>query len=401
LSSLDKIKSAFPYLLLFAYGLFMCGYFFLDDYSSHYRLFARFVFFMGIFVFPAGLMGIWKHPVFVALAAYMAYLLFSGLWSEPFDLFRLGQKFTISVYLLNFIAITHYLKTWNNDLYHTVLKGSIAVAAGAAAYSIVVFYLANPFPDTRLEGMGSLTNINEFSVVYGCFALLALGFALGSDRRAASTACLAAVAIFITFTVLGQSRTTLMALLAAIAAMLSLTLERQRTVFVGLLVLAVLALVASLPGSLEQAVERGIGLRPQMWAAVWEQAREAPLFGHGLVSPMSLQAGGHQFANAHSAYLQVFWEGGIVGLALFMALLYVSLRSAYSLGRNGGGYTVFCLLLFAILTMTTDLATLIERPRDQWMLFWFPLALLLSQTRATTPAARMDGVPRNAPTQGT
>ena len=49
----EKAKAAFPYILLLAYGLFSCGYFFLDDYASHYRLYARFVFFLGLFAFPA------------------------------------------------------------------------------------------------------------------------------------------------------------------------------------------------------------------------------------------------------------------------------------------------------------------------------------------------------------
>ena len=39
---------------------------------------------------------------------------------------------------------------------------------------------------------------------------------------------------------------------------------------------------------------------------------------------------------------------------------------------------VIVLLLFAAATMMTGVDTLIDRPRDKWMLFWLPLALLLS-----------------------
>jgi O-antigen ligase len=80
----------------------------------------------------------------------------------------------------------------------------------------------------------------------------------------------------------------------------------------------------------------------------------------------------------HNAYLQAFWHGGVIGLSLLLLLLVVAFRQAWLLARQGGDYTVFCMLLFAACTMMTGVDTLIDRPRDQWMLFWLPLALLLS-----------------------
>ena len=107
----------------------------------------------------------------------MLYLLLSGLWSDPLDWYRWGQKFTISIYLLGFITITHFLVRWNRDLYERMLQLCTLIAAVAALISLVVFYRENPFPSARLEGIGSLTNVNEFSNMYGVFALLAVEFA--------------------------------------------------------------------------------------------------------------------------------------------------------------------------------------------------------------------------------
>jgi hypothetical protein len=59
-------------------------------------------------------------------------------------------------------------------------------------------------------------------------------------------------------------------------------------------------------------------------------------------------------------------------------VLVLALRQAWLLGRIDGDYTVFCLLLFTACIMLTGVDTLIDRPRDQWLLFWLPLALLLS-----------------------
>jgi len=44
------------------------------------------------------------------------------------------------------------------------------------------------------------------------------------------------------------------------------------------------------------------------------------------------------------------------------------------------------MLVFTTCIMMTGVDTLIARPRDQWMLFWFPLALLLAyQSKAPRP----------------
>jgi hypothetical protein len=40
--------------------------------------------------------------------------------------------------------------------------------------------------------------------------------------------------------------------------------------------------------------------------------------------------------------------------------------------------TIFCILLFTMTVMLTGVDTLIERPRDQWILFWLPVVLLLA-----------------------
>lgn len=356
----------------------MCGYFFLDDYASHYRLFSRFLFFLGLFAFVDGLRDIWRHPVFLVILGYMLYLLLSSFWSEPFEWFRLGQKFVISVYLLSFIAITHYLASWNRRLFERVLQFCIVAATAAAMVSIVVFYSDHTFPTHRLQAIGSLTNINEFSVVYGAFALLAMGAALRSGQRSLQLFNFLAVAVFISFAVLGQSRTTLAALLFALFALAGLTLREQRTLIAAILVILVAAPLLIFPDAVEQSIQRGMGLRPQIWAGVWEGIKSAPLLGHGILSELAIDAGRHTFHNAHSAYLQVFWEGGVIGLALFLLLLLMALRYAYTAGCQQGDYTVVCMLLFAGCVMMTDLDTLIARPRDQWMLFWFPLALLLS-----------------------
>lgn len=377
---LDTSKLALPYCLLIAYGLFTCGYFFFEDYSDHYRFFARIVFPLGLFVFLPALRQIYRHRVFQAIIAYMAYLLLTGLWHEPVDWYRLGQKATISVYIVSFITITYFLVQWNRRLFERLLQLCVLIAALAAATSFVVFYAEHPFPGERLVGLGALTNVNEFSNVYGVFGLLAMGFALRTANLSYRVLLLATIAIFLCYAWFGQSRTAFVSLIFALLVMVAMTVQDKKLLYVAMAVLGVFAaaLVTLFPDTVEQAVLRGRGLRPQIWSSTWEQALATPLAGHGLTSTLSVQLGRQLFETAHNAYLQVFWHGGIIGLCLHLCLLMAALRCAWSLGRQRADYTVLCMLLFVTATMMTGVDTLIERPRDQWMLAWFPLALIIS-----------------------
>jgi len=380
----DFLKRPYPYLLLAAYGGFLSCYFFLADYSSPYRYFARLLFVLGLFVIYPGIKGSWKHPVFLALAAYMGWLLLSGFWSTPLDWFLLGQKVTIALYLIAYIAITYYLVAQRGDLFERMLQVCTLVAAASALYGIVHFYSANPFPGTRLEGTGSLTNSNEFAAVYGVYAILAANFALRCEDIACKTLFVLAVAIVICFAWFGQSRTVLFGLLVTLWVLTLTTLKEKKALVLMLPVFLITALALVFQDTTEGAWQRGLGLRPQIWAALWQQALATPLAGHGLISPVAVEVDGKLYQNAHSAYLQVFWQGGIIGLGLFLGLLVTALRHAWRLGTERGDYVILSLFVFAAIAFTTDMDTLIARPREQWLLFWLPLALLVSQQRQAT-----------------
>jgi hypothetical protein len=56
---------------------------------------------------------------------------------------------------------------------------------------------------------------------------------------------------------------------------------------------------------------------------------------------------------------------------------------AYRLGKATGDFTIFAILVFCVQVMQTGVNGLISRPRDQWMVFWFPVALLVSYQTTT------------------
>jgi len=378
LNSSGYLRRAFPFLLLAAYGVFLCSYFIFDDYSKPYQFYARVVFILSLFIVVGSIREIWKHPVFQAIVAYIVYLLLAGLWSDPLDAYRLGQKATIAAHIISFLAVTHFLVHWNHCLFERMLKAATLFAAVTAVVSILIFYSHNPFPATRLIAIGALTNINEFANVYGAFALLAAFFITQAPQRTSKLLFLMAIAAFICVMWFGQSRTAFVALLIALLGLIGLTSKKQSMLYAASFALLLGLLLLTFPEVLEGALQRGLGLRPLIWEGVWNEARSTPFFGQGFISPMSVEAAGITYETAHNAYLQVFWKGGSLGVIMFLLLFAVAFRYAWSRGKQQGDFSVFCILLFAACTMMTGVDTLIERPRDQWMLFWFPLALLIS-----------------------
>lgn len=374
----DNIRRIFPFLLLTAYGIFTCSYFIFTQYSEPYRFFGRTVFVLGLFVFFSSMKQFWGHSLFKAIVAYLCYLLLSGFWSNPFDWFLLGQKFTIAVYILCFIAITHYLAHWNSALFERMLQICVLFAALAGTVSVLSFYRDHDFPSERLMAIGSLTNINEFSNVYGILAILAMGFAVRVQKLHHKTPFLLAVAVFIAIAWFGQSRTAFTSLIIALVLTGDLVLNKRKGLYVVALIVLAGSLVLIFPDVIEQAALRGQGLRPLIWSTAWDQALTAPLLGHGLISPLAIHVDGGVFKTAHNAYLQIFWLAGGVGVLLFLVLLVIAFRTAWSWGLQHRDFTIFSMLVFASLVMTTGVDTLIDRPRDQWMLFWFPLSLLLA-----------------------
>jgi O-antigen ligase len=381
LIKLDNLRIAFPFVLLLAYGIFHCAYFFLPDYSDHYRLFGRMVFPLALFTVASSVRHLRHSTLFQLVLAYMLYLLLTCFWADVIDWYRLGQKLTLSIYLVTLITSTCFLVRWNPRLFDLMLCVLLLVAALAAVGNMLFFYSENAFPTTRLEIYGSLTNQNEFSNIYGVFGIMAMGRALVAQSPAVKLTAAAIAVLTILFIWLNQSRTAFVALLLAMSV-LTITSGKGKQLMrwsLGALVGIGVGLAFLLPEVVEEAMDRGTSLRPQIWLEIFRDALETPILGHGLTQKVAVQFENIRlFETAHNAYLQVFWQGGVIGLGIFLLLLYVASRQAWETGQREGDMTIFCILLFTMTVMLTGVDTLIERPRDQWILFWLPVVLLLA-----------------------
>ena len=124
---------------------------------------------------------------------------------------------------------------------------------------------------------------------------------------------------------------------------------------------------------------RGMPYRPEIWLALLQQALERPLFGAGYLVPTEVQIGERSFPHAHSAFLATLRDGGVVGLALLLGMLAMAVRCAVRRDRRDDHWLYSALLVYAMLCAVPDLDRLLTRPKEPWLFFWLPLAMLATR----------------------
>lgn len=155
---------------------------------------------------------------------------------------------------------------------------------------------------------------------------------------------------------------------------------RSKKWLIATAVLGVALSIWLLPILIDQQV-RGLSLRDLIWEGWLERMKQFWLTGAGAGRRFDICLAGDQcFSQAHNLFLQFFYEYGVVGLLLMLAMLVVVFRQSMDrrvwnmpLGSIG-----LPLLLFSITTALFDYHTVLNRPGVYWMIFWLPIGVIVS-----------------------
>jgi hypothetical protein len=172
--------------------------------------------------------------------------------------------------------------------------------------------------EDRVRYRGELHDPNELGMTI-CIGGLSFLIAFGLRRRSAGVTILVALGTFLVFwtILLTQSRGALVVFMAVPGVYFI----RRYGVW-GL----VLGATAALPVILLNArggdkADMSTMLRYEAWAAGFEMFKQSPVFGVG-----QRMFGANHFMTAHNSYVLALAELGIVGLFLFLGLLYMSVK---------------------------------------------------------------------------
>jgi len=227
-----------------------------------------------------------------------------------------------------------------------------ACAINAAVAILESRGLYSPFAlqtfGSRQETGAFAGNVGYLAIALSLASVVALALILTATKPLVRRLAIAALVLYAGGLLVNQNLTALMAFLAGSATLLILRFRRRAVLPVATAVAAVvLAVVVYAPlrqraGELTRAVQSGnwdalVSFRGGPWAAAIEMTRERPLTGFGpgtfgaeyiphrlaaeirihrrLISPLTTSS----YAEAHSDYLQVFSDTGVVTGSLAIA----------------------------------------------------------------------------------
>jgi len=376
--------------LALAYSLFLAGYFITPNGGDLYKFYAVAVFLPGLFALRTMLRKPGDTSLWYSILAYIAYMLLTSFWSVNFSGKAFFDDSRLAAGIVIFLLVTLHICAQDRKRFENIIR-LICVCAGIAALVSIALWNINQLPPRpRLTGIGIIDNPNPSSFVYGLFAVLNAYYAFRARqpwiRAAFSVLCI----ILLTLVVLTESNTGILATASAMTLLLILYKHRQRLLLAGGLLVGVaviLYLLWSL-GLLSSPVDAGLVQRLPIWHTVMNQWLAAPVFGNGYQPEFLLTPSGDKDAAnwAHSALLATLRDGGVTGLILHLLILATAMHAAFRLAREYEDPIYLVLLLFGFICMTADTDQLITRPREVWVIFWLPLAMILAGT--THPAQK-------------
>jgi len=378
----DTKLASLPNWLTLSYTLFLAGFFCIPNAVDLYKFYLVALLLPGIFIAGKTLWFLRKSALLHAILLYVGYMFITSLWSMDFSPAELKRTFWISTSIIMFSLITVYIRHHYPNTYDGILKTTCFLTAIAAITSMVAWYSKNPFPWSRMEGISFMDNPNSIAFAYGFFTLLSFHYALKSETLRSRSLFVSISMILMVSVLLTQSRAGALATVAAVALLCIHKLGRKSiismlTIF-GALATAIYLVTPS--DLLYHQIDRGLPLRPGIWETVAGQVSNAPIFGNGFQKELLVdEHGSPSIANyAHNSMLATARDGGLVGLALHIAILIVALRRAIQAENSSMSSFYLSALLFGFLIMSIDKDQLIDRPRELWLFFWLPLAILLA-----------------------
>ncbi len=327
------------------------------------------------------------------LAVFLVFMSASVLWSDNGETIRYFSKGKLFLFLGLTTVSTFYISykypTFSDKIKNFYIFGAVssAIILIAVYYFVVRFSLENQ----RLEGMGRATNSVQAALLY---ALAIIAIVFGKFSNQSSTLKTYAIKTLLAAPPLGamlltQSRGPFLSLILTLTALFILqSKNRIKTIF-----LMVMGLIAvSIPSYfvlkqtqiLDQVLNRKTTGRFEIWEQAIEQITAKPIFGNGLAITNRYHFTNEygsvfEASHIHSLYLSTLFQGGIVGLALFLSLYFLFAKNYLELIANRssphvwiGGWVIMG-AAFGI----TDFGGIIINLSTEWLVFWWPIGLVL------------------------
>lgn len=308
-------------------------------------------------------------PLFRVFLLLLVWAVISLSWAH---LRSRGDEIGRLLSVMTFILAWQVWDADDEKYVRRLLAGLGLMLAACAAVYCLQYWHHTP-EDSRIVGVGTIATSNYAASLMGAFCLLLTQLTLPAGSI--SKMRWVAVAVLLFFVGLTQTRAVWLAL--AVSVLVAPLWRRgaiARWLAVGVLLLAVMALIRPLP----ILIERGASLRPQLLQQSLHLIAAHPLRGLGQGSAFSLIVDGAAYTHSHNVLTQVAIELGLPGLLLTGVMWGMVGWQGWRHRDSMRGRIVLALWIFASVVMQFDMPQLLDSPRPGWILIWLPLALALN-----------------------
>ncbi len=350
-------------------------------------------------IYPAGLLNlIRKSNLLKLVLIYFFYLLASMFWGETVADYKMTIKFIRwSLHVIAMIGAIHLIRPLLKNY-----SGALLIVCSMCVipvFSELMDFYGNLSISSKLVRQYPIIHHNFTAQMFGFLALMFIILLNEAVKKGSSKLALWTISIalyfIITAVIFTASRGVIVSLLSVI--LMYTLLVRDRGVLVLLISVAFsVCTFAAVEQYLESTVPSGqrveassdvlIGRKDSGRMLFWKEmaSRVQPseiLLGKGFLAyDKSLKRPDH-FPHAHNTYLASFYKGGLVALALQLALMGIAGYVGFVCFRAERNVAVLVLLLFIAVLSLVDgegVFVLSYKFSPIVIVFWLPVALAIS-----------------------
>jgi O-antigen ligase len=387
-----NVKQLKQYLLPALYTIFILGFFFFPSsksLSNFFYLFVAFPLVILIFMQKVDLRPLFSSRTFLLITVYLVYMFCTLFWADSFSMSDLSKYGRRVLYILIFLSVTIHL----TQSYPTFTQRLLVVLCWAAAIvaitTVLFFYRQRPFTN-RLLGYGLLYSPTKASSQYGMVVIACTYLLLHQRSVGMQLLYLGLLFVGFSYMLLAQSRSSLLSLaVAMIVWQLFAWLphkgdkdnRRYKLLVVLVLIFAVSAGLFMIHPQVFKSslIGRGYSSRLEIWGQLLVRIKDAPWLGHGLNAyAHTVMSNGTIIIHPHSVYVGTLLYGGIIGLLLLTAVVVSALWQGFGSAGNPINLATAIMFLYGALFMVPHGNMLIHHVKPFWLLFWFPVALVVT-----------------------
>lgn len=316
------------------------------------------------------------------ILAVLLYLAATSAWSEgrswPAAMSMLGKAMLVFCFVVAFAEcqLRGQLQNW--------MCRAMAVVGCVAACATIAYNIEHPTSDGRIDGLGQLRNEIVAALVFGVVLLLVFESYLRSRGLLWRGLVALGVLAIATLVYLSDSRNAWFSVACGLSvfALAHAVKDRMRfvaSVAAALVILASLVLALTINEETRQLVlPRGLSFRPEIWSAAFAAAVEAgPWFGAGILTDDDIVLGEQRYLHAHSLYLSLFFQGGLLAVGLFALLSVATVRILLQHYDDTDAKLALGVLAIAFPAYVLDGNELLDKIGWTWFLYWMPVAIAL------------------------